>query len=462
MSIHKSYFSKNNTIVKNSEVNTAKNPVTELFFGDNFSRFIFDIDITDLTGKTSNNIIIPSNGISHKLKMINTSFFDVELLNTKGSAGKRRASSFDIILFKITGSTVWDEGVGYDMEPIASTFDTDKTYSTRPSNYFSATTLSSWTVSGIYNNVTLQGLQILGQQHFDNGNENVEIDITSEINDVISGSTIKNGYGIAYIPAIENITGLTENYYTGFYTKYTQTFFEPFLLTTYNDLVEDDRGQFYENKLNKLYLYVNQNGQPSNLTNLPSVSIYDASNTLFSALTATQVTQGIYSVSLTVPSGLYSLPCQFKDVWSGLTISGNALSNSTNKFVVYPASDYYNIGTNEGLPKDYGFSFSGIKRDEKIASGEVRKIIVSVRKPFTVNEREIISGMYYRLYVRQGMTEYETQEWTSINRGFTQNYFILDTGDMIPNEYFLDLKVISNWDTNIYKSQIKFQISDQI
>ena len=63
MALHKSYFSKNNTIVKGSDVNTAKNPVTELFYGggytsinasggtistsSKFSRFIFDLDLQE-------------------------------------------------------------------------------------------------------------------------------------------------------------------------------------------------------------------------------------------------------------------------------------------------------------------------------------------------------------------------------------------------------------------------------
>ena len=34
MSIIKSYFNKNNTIVAKSLVNSGKNPVTELFYGD--------------------------------------------------------------------------------------------------------------------------------------------------------------------------------------------------------------------------------------------------------------------------------------------------------------------------------------------------------------------------------------------------------------------------------------------
>ena len=33
MSIHRSYFKKNNTIIAKSYVNTAKNPVTQLFYG---------------------------------------------------------------------------------------------------------------------------------------------------------------------------------------------------------------------------------------------------------------------------------------------------------------------------------------------------------------------------------------------------------------------------------------------
>ena len=83
MTLHKSYFSKNNTLLANSHTNTAKNPVTEIYYGGNtsrltcvqtnftgdtcfgddgvtltghtqirvnnsYSRFLFDLDLTDL------------------------------------------------------------------------------------------------------------------------------------------------------------------------------------------------------------------------------------------------------------------------------------------------------------------------------------------------------------------------------------------------------------------------------
>jgi len=109
MSINNSYFSKNNTITSNSFVNTGRNPVTELFFGsvissqypNGYSRFIFDLDLTLLTQKVSDGTIslncdeLPT----HTLRMVNTSSFNEELLNTTTSQGRMRATSFDLILF---------------------------------------------------------------------------------------------------------------------------------------------------------------------------------------------------------------------------------------------------------------------------------------------------------------------------------------------------------------------------
>jgi hypothetical protein len=50
------------------------------------------------------------------------------------------------------------------------------------------------------------------------------------------------------------------------------------------------------------------------------------------------------------------------------------------------------------------------------------------------------------------------QDWTNINRTPNEYYFIFDTQDKIPNEYFIDIKVNSSGDVNTYKKQLKFQI----
>jgi hypothetical protein len=58
MSYFRSYFEKNNTIIKNLQVNTAKNPTTEILYGSSFSKFIFKIDLTDLQSKIDNGDLI--------------------------------------------------------------------------------------------------------------------------------------------------------------------------------------------------------------------------------------------------------------------------------------------------------------------------------------------------------------------------------------------------------------------
>ena len=45
---------------------------------------------------------------------MNTSTFNIETLNTSTSRGRLRATSFDLILFRIPDNQIWDEGVGYD------------------------------------------------------------------------------------------------------------------------------------------------------------------------------------------------------------------------------------------------------------------------------------------------------------------------------------------------------------
>ena len=109
----------------------------------------------------------------------------------------------------------------------------------------------------------------------------------------------------------------------------------------------------------------------------------------------------------------------------------------------------------------YGYSVSGIKRDEKIVNGDIRKVIVSARKEYSTEVPQPISNIQYRLYVKQGTTEVETHPWTKVNRANNQNYFLIDTGDMIPNEYYLDIQAISDLEVNTYYQTLKFQVVNQ-
>ena len=496
MSILRSYIDKNNTIISNSYVNTARNPVIELNFGASdfivpnygYTRFLFDLDLSLLQENIASGVISTgcTTGMTHVLNMTNTSSFDNELLNTFMSNERRRATSFDLILFRIpktSGDTgtpqLWDEGVGYDYtdfnlnqnSPYGGstplTYVDSRAYSTRPSNWYQTTTTSNWSQPGVYNNrnegvVNYSGLTIIATQHFEFGNENINMDMTDEINGILNGTiTGVTGWGIAYVPQIENITGLTDSYSVAFFSRHTQTFYQPFLQTTYDDLIKDNRNLFLKNQENKLYLYVYQNGDYVNLDSLPTVRIEDRNGTAVSgmgALTTCLKTKGIYEV--TVPNGFSGspTPCLFYDVWSGLTINGQSIPNVKNQFTLQQYSAGIQIGSTSKEPSIYGFDFYGILQNENIINTDIRKVGVTIKKAYTGQVLLQDISAFYRIYVKEGTTEVLVQDWTPINRTPNEFYFIFDTRDKIPNQYYVDIQVNTSGEKDTYKRQLTFNI----
>ena len=482
MSINNSYFSKNNTIISGSFVNTGRNPVVELYYGDGgiaqptgYSRFIFDLDLTLLKEKVNQGVISTTciSNMKHTLRMTNTSYFDKDFLNDKTAQQRLRATSFDLVLLRIPYVDLdpdqpqnWDEGVGYDYYDAITEIPNDKNYSDRPSNWYQTTTIGVWEQPGIYNNTNTgpapySGLTEVARQHFQFGDENIEFDMTDEINEILNGGIVNPvGWIIAYLPQVENLSGTTGSYSVGFFTRHTQTFYEPFLETNYDDLIEDDRNTFSLGKANKLYLYIYQDGEFKNLDNPPSVTIADAGGDPIAGLTnipSCQKTKGVYEVIIPPLLG-YKTPCMFQDIWKNISMDGFVLDDVYNEFVLYPVQKNIQIGISTNEPSVYGFDFFGIKQDEKILNTDIRKVGVIIKQAYTTNKMLPKVEGYYRVYVREGQTEVQVQDWSKLNRTPNEYYFIFDTRDKIPNEYYVDLKVISSGEVNTYKRTIKFQI----
>ena len=496
MSILRSYIDKNNTITSNSYVNTARNPIVELNFGASdyvvpnygYTRYIFDFDLTLLREDIATGVISTgcTTGMTHTLKMTNTSSFDNELLNTFMSNERRRATSFDLILFRIpktsgdTGnSQYWDEGVGFDYNDFnlaknsavggsaPLTYVDSRSFSTRPSNWYQTTTINNWSQPGIYNNknngvVNYSGLTIVTRQHFELGNEDINMDMTNEIQGVLDGSiTGITGWGLAYLPQVENITGLTDSYSVAFFSKHTQTFYQPYLLTNYDDLIKDDRNLFLKNQENKLFLYVYQNGDLVNLDSNPFVKIEDRNGDAISGMTALTTclrTKGVYEV--VVPNGFTSqpTPCLFYDVWSNLIINGQSIPNVINQFTLQQYKAGIQIGSLSKDPSKFGFSFYGILQNEQILNSDIRKVGVTIKKAYTGQVPLENISAFYRVYVKEGTTEVQVQDWTPINRTPNEYYFIFDMRDKIPNQYYVDIQVNTSGEKDTYKKQLTFNI----
>lgn len=452
MSYFRSYFEKNNTILKQSQVNTAKNPNTELIYGSTFSKFIFKVDFTTLKNKIDDGDLIIDDNTKHYLKMTNTIFGDESLKRQKNGKGRDRTSSFDIIVFKI--SEFWDEGIGYDYEDEVYDFTSgNNTFNERPSNWFNRTTLDAWSSSGIYSESPI----ILDTVHFDNGNEDLVADITDYVNGILSGDT-NHGIGIAFSPIYENITSEVDQS-VAFFTKYTQTFFEPFVESVFSDLIVDNRQNFTAEMNQSLYLYVTNGSNFYDLDEIPTVDITDASGNPIGELndiTATKIRKGVYSVNF----GLTGAVCDGKrfyyDKWKGLSLNGISVPDVIQKFVPKPYTNNFTIGENIKELDRYSIQFFGVRLNEKIKRGETRKIVVSFR---SINNprTELLQDVFYRIYIKEGLTNVNVFDWTKLDVT-NENSFLLNTEFLIPREYFLEIKAKSHGEEIFYKDIIKFEI----
>ena len=89
MGILHTYFTKDNTIVRNSYVNTGKNPIVELFHGGSlnadrvtYSRYIFSFDFTEILQRL-NTKQTTLDKLTHTLKITNRT-------NTKAQTDKTK------------------------------------------------------------------------------------------------------------------------------------------------------------------------------------------------------------------------------------------------------------------------------------------------------------------------------------------------------------------------------------
>jgi hypothetical protein len=459
----KTYFDKNNTIVSNQNVNTGLNPVTELFYGgaigeQKYSRFLFYFDVSRLIELYQNKTFAEISGLTHTLRMTNTGSFDKDLLNgTMGS--KERATSFDLILFRVNQD--WDNGTGYDYD-IPILINGEGAYSNGPSNWVEARTGVAWANGmGVYSG-SPSGITIT-TQHFDKGNENINMDVTSYVNSLILGAP-NYGLGIAYSRPFE-LMNTTSLQYVGFFTNNTQTFYEPYIETVYDKHIKDDRNNFFLDKPNKLYLYVNLAGNPTNLDTKPYANIYDNNGTLLSAYTPSNVehvTTGVYSIDILVSSTGGNAETMYNNEWTGLTINGVSRPNVNLYFVTKDSGGYYNIGDNAMLPKKVGVSISGIQNKEKIKRGDVRKAIVSARIPYTVEQTQAVSDIKYRIYVKEGVRELTVIDFQPVEMASNYYYFLIDTLSLPPMTYYLDVLVTSNLEVTTLKNVLQFDIVNQV
>jgi len=477
----KTYLDKVNTIIKDSSLNTGLNPISELIYGANLTRMLIHFNLDDVKTTLEQNGVFDLSNVKHILKMTNCGTIEKKcLFDTQDSMVtegiKLRSSSFDLIFFLIPQE--WDEGKGFDYnltyfnqgynfsQCCSLPTDTSKLISTDGCNWFQARNGYKWDEEGVYDNQTLSieydnfssesgSTIIIARQHFDKGAENISVDISDVVNKFIKGDLMNYGIGVAYTPMTELNEDINENYIS-FFTNYTNSFFEPFLETSYDDTILDDRNNFILNKKNRLYLYANIGGILTNLDELPTCEINGI------LMDVKQASEGVYYVELMLSSNDYQDNIMLYDLWSNIKYKGITLNNVELDFVTKSPSIYFNIGNNIQSTVHFKPLLSGIQYNEKILRGDRRKINVVSKQEYQRNIASIVDDMEYRLYVKDGEREITVIEYQKIHRTFNENYFIIDTKMLVPQKYYIDVKYKYNLENIINKNCLSFEIINDV
>ena len=491
--VYKSYISKWNTIVSNSKINTGLNPISELVYGKDtiVSRALFYFDHSNVKKLLDDGIMADMSKMKHTLHITNAGSLDFTQLHQCETSSinenkKIRAASFDIIFFLIPKH--WDRGKGFDYSKTYLNFgfysptpiDPTRLVSEDASNWFKRENGLLWDEEGVYSNDTLslecdkwacgEDSIVIGRQHFDYGNENINIDITDTFNKFLSGELENYGIGMAYSPLLEVSDSKYENY-SGWLTDKTNTFFEPYVETRYDDVVSDDRSNFVLNKNNKLYLYCTIGQHLEDLDASPLVTIKngeeevitDSNGVLMENIESKKFSKGIYYIDLKLSKKDFEADTMLYDTWDGIIYQGTELDAVELDFTLKDTPNFFNIGNSmEANNITYNPSIHGILEKETIKRGDIRKLVINARPSYTYNTYELMDSLDFRLYIKDGTREIDVIEWDRVNKAFTENYYVLDTNILIPQRYYVDVRINYGMNSIIHHDVLSFDIADDL
>lgn len=241
-------------------------------------RILMQFDFSALTALTASGDI-PAQGLTFRLR-----------LNHKTSADTRPAS-YDLTLKPVSSS--WDEGRGRDVDLGDSGF----------ANWVKRTSTEYWTIPGG---------DFLGSPtasaHFDDGAEDLDVDVTPIVNGWLSGTLVNNGLGIMMTASIESDAVYVDYYQKKFYSRQTDFFDRvPYIEVRSTDYTRDDRANMQWGRTGSLYLYNVVGGSYANLAgNFVTVAISDASGVLTYLTASRGAAPGIYSATFALPTGAFS------------------------------------------------------------------------------------------------------------------------------------------------------------
>ena len=488
------------TIVKGSFENTSLNPIMEINYGNGVTRGVLHFDEKQILDLVEDKTFSDTSKLCCHLKMTNCFSVDglpyEKNIPRNGNKNSKRAASFDLIAFRLP--QVFDEGRGYDYEEdfwvensrsksnhgVSWFFardgyvwpvDEDKIDYTNPDLNVDIDRGSIWIKEdgkkikvnlegGIYSTDFIkeelakfesgETSIIIDKQRFEFGNENLDMNITDYILDVINGAP-NYGIGIMFAPMYEQMQTLTQQY-VGFFTDKTDTFFHPYIEVEYKEYISDSRENFSIGKTNKLYLYSLVDGEPTNLDATPTCEIDGVSYEV------KQATKGVYYAEIRASKDSMDSGTIGYDNWSNLALNGENLDDVEMEFEIKPASNFIKLGNGSSDKNSLVPCLCGINDAEKLNRGEVREVEVDFRKKYTSDKKELVDSAEFRLYVKDATREITVIDYQPVEKGFLNNFFVIYTDDLIPNEYYVDIRVNQGREIKYFKNALRFTVVSNV
>lgn len=459
--IKRTFLDKSNTIFEGSNDNFGLHPISMLNYGLEKSRILLHFDINEIKDFIDK---CPSGAaITHTLKMTNCGSIDFKNFNEKllsrdTNGMKSRASSFYIYAFpipnhadsnKTNGYIDWDEGIGFD-ENGDFWLCGESSVSNEGSNWFNRKSGLKWIKNGC---IDVDGT-IIGEQHFDHGNENLEIDITSYINTILYESLNENnsewasnndGICLSIEPIMDTIDFETlETRYVGFFNEKTNTFFAPYVESRCEEVIEDNRYNFIIGQTNKLYLYIHNE---SGFVDLNEIDITCKINE--NIFEVKRFSKGVYYIEVEADKELFDTDVIYEDIWT------TPFGEITQEFVAHNPLKFFSVTPNPPREEICEPSLSGINDDEQLNSGEIRKVDVKFRIPYSTKYK-ILNNTEYRLYTKDGNKQIDVISWDKIHNAGNINFFTLNTSELVSGKYYVDIKIKSQYQTRIFENVLHF------
>ena len=217
------------------------------------------------------------------------------------------------------------------------------------------------------------------------------------------------------------------------------------------------------NKKNKLYLYSTIGGKLTDLDEMPTCTIKDADgNDVLTELEVKKFSQGVYYIEVMFPVSDFKADRQYFDTWDNIFFNGVKFDAVELYFTLKPTTNWFTIGNSIEETPSFTPQLSGIKSNEKIKRGDVRKLSIVSRVNYTQYQSQLIDGIEVRFYVMDGNREVTVFDFEEVNKAYNENYISVDTNNLLPQIYHVDVKIKYGMEEIIHHDMLKFEIVNEL